>query len=87
MIPVKAKAPAPAPAADPGVELLLPAGQNTFRTWEVAQLLRHSRKHIENLVAEGALGPVIDARGIRSTRSSAIITRAGLVAFLRKRKI
>jgi hypothetical protein len=68
----------------PGIQL--PAGREGFRVWEVAKLLGHSRKHIENLLAEGAFGTYLDAKHPKAKKSSVIITRQGLEKFLKERQ-
>jgi hypothetical protein len=67
-------------------EFYLPAGREQFRTWEVARIIRHSRRHVENLLAEGAFGDYVDAKHPKAKKSSAVISRAGLLKFLRERK-
>jgi hypothetical protein len=67
-------------------DFYLPAGREQFRVWEVATIIRHSRKHVEALASAGEFGPMVDARHPRASKSSMVITRAGLVAWLKKRK-
>jgi hypothetical protein len=67
-------------------EFHIPTGRQQFRVWEVAEIICHSSRHVEHLIEEGAFGPVIDARRKKAKKSSAVITRAGLVKFLKERK-
>jgi len=65
-------------------DFYVPAGRETFRTWEVARIIRHSRKHVENLLVAGEFGKYVDAKHPKAKKSSAVITRAGLIAWLNK---
>jgi hypothetical protein len=67
-------------------DFYLPAGRETFRTWEVAAIIRHSEDHVINLIEAKEFGDYVDARGAGASKSSYVITRAGLVAWLTKRK-
>ena len=66
------------PALD--FDFKIPDGRESFRIFEVAKLLSHSQDQIMNLMDAGKFGKVINCGNGR--KSSATITRAGLVKFL-----
>jgi hypothetical protein len=67
-------------------EFHLPAGREKFRVWEVARIIDHSEKHVIKLIERKEFGDVIDARHPDASKSSYVVTRAGLVAWLNQRK-
>ena len=67
-------------------EFYVPAGREKFRVWEVAAIIHHSESHTIDLIEAKEFGDYIDARSTGASKSSYVITRAGLVAWLQKRK-
>jgi hypothetical protein len=63
-------------------EFYIPAGRESFRVFEVANLLRHSKDQIIKLIDQGKFGKVVDCATGR--KSSVTIPRAGLVKYLKE---
>lgn len=64
-------------------EFYIPAGREAFRVWEVAAILRHTDQQVNDLIDLGKFGKVINC-GKGQVKSSRVITRAGLVKFIRE---
>jgi hypothetical protein len=61
----------------------LPAGREAFRVFEVARILCHTDQQINDLIDEGKFGKVLNC-GKGKIKSSRVISRAGLVRFIRE---
>jgi len=68
---------------EPEPEFRLPDGREAFRVWEVATIIGHTDQQVNDLIALGKFGKVINC-GKGKVKGSRVIPRAGLVKFLRE---
>ena len=80
-VPAKPTKPATGPS-EPDSEFNLPADREAFRVWEVAAFIAHTDQQVNELIDLGKFGKVLNC-GKGKIKSSRVISRAGLVKFLR----
>ena len=65
------------------LEFNLPDGREAFRVWEVAKFIGHTDQQVNDLIDLGKFGKVLNC-GKGKVKTSRVISRAGLVRFIRE---